>query len=70
MFLRIRWILPLRHYLPWPEHTKGSQGRNSPRARLVAYAPIRILNIVLDDPKARFCRSLASHSPPVNELPA
>jgi hypothetical protein len=48
--------------LPRSEDTNSPQGHNASRARPIACAPIRILLNALADPKARFCRSLASHS--------
>jgi hypothetical protein len=51
-------------FLPLPEDTNSSRGRNASRARPIACAPIRILLPALADPKARFCRSLASQSQP------
>ena len=39
----------------WPGDTNSPQGRNASRARLTAYALIRILNTVLADPNVRFC---------------
>jgi hypothetical protein len=58
---------PLRIALLQREDTKCPRGHNASRARPIACAPIRILLPALADPKARFCRSLASRSPTVNE---
>jgi len=59
-FVCRRWIMPERHETRQLRDTKSPRGRNASRAWLVAYAPTEFSNPVLADPKARFCRSLAT----------
>ena len=59
-FVCRRWRMPERHSPRRIRGTKSPQGRNASRAWLVAYAPTEFSNPVLADPKARFCRSLAT----------